>query len=307
MNEELSLVGPAVQKKQKPGFELLQELRNGFLLSTLRISVPELPECFDGFRLLQLTDLHYGPVTKLSHIRKAVELSNSLAPNVVLLTGDYIQNFHVGIKHFLHTKVNRGPFRWSRYRRQVRDLAVELGRELENLDVNAKIIGVFGNHDYLDGLSTIMRYLPANVEWLVNEQVHIENQGERVGIYGLDDLWRGQASLKDSLLPSEDDYLSKEPFLKILLSHNPDIILSPDEHLISEMDLMLSGHTHGGQICLPGWGPIISRTSQKTHVKGLSYHRDTAVYVSHGVGYGLLPLRLGCPPEIVLLELCCAE
>ena len=127
----------------------------------------------------------------------------------------------------------------------------------------------------------------------------IEKNDGSLFIAGVDDWRRG----KPALGPAAEAAAASKAFFRILITHNPDIVLHQDADELRHFQLMTVGHTHGGQICLPFWGPIVTRTKQSLHTDGLSLHGKLAVYTSAGVGYGGIGVRILCPPEITLFEL----
>ena len=292
-------------------FTVRNEKEGLFRISHLSIALSGLPKEFVGYRMVQLTDLHFGPATTASHIEHAVAITSSLKPDTVLLTGDYVQFSATGLGHKIAKRFNPKAFRWIDYRREVRELASKLGKMLTPLTPPDGIYGVFGNHDHLEGLGSIIRQLPSSVRWLNNSNIAIQKGASKIILAGIDDLRRGKPNLfraLDFALLDPADRMASEistegAFLKVLLSHNPDITIAQNNNLIQHVNLMLCGHTHGGQIRLPIIGAPVTRTKQSSHVSGLSYFRDTAVYVSNGVGYGGVPIRLLCPPEIVCITL----
>ncbi len=294
---------------------------NRFSLITLEFSVPELPQELDGYSMVQLTDFHFGPATPLAHLRRAIAVTNDLKPDLVLLTGDYVHNDPIGHRHFLATAFSPKLFDWVGYRRRVRMLCEELLTEIEKLKPADGVIGVFGNHDHLEGLHTIRRQLSPAVTFLLNETLLIRRGDSVISIVGVDDYKRGKLDLEkavdtlyaqalrnDAASTAVVDAPDRPPppvkaAFKILLSHNPDITLHRHKNEITRFDLMLCGHTHGGQIRLPFIGPLTTRTTQKDHTRGFSQFKGVPVFVSSGVGYGLIQLRLNCPPEITLIRL----
>ena len=207
------------------------------------------------------------------------------------------------------------------YRRTVRTLAEELGELLSELAPADGTFGVFGNHDYNEGIGSIIRKLPKNIRWLTNSFALIQKSEQALLLVGIDDYNRGKPNLSSAFgFPAETkserrvcepalgqaSWQRQEPapFFKLLLSHNPDVTISKDRALLRHADLLLCGHTHGGQLCLPYWGPVITRTKQKNYLSGLHEHSAApAVYVNRGVGYGMIGYRLLCPPEILVIEL----
>ena len=278
---------------------LTQKKERGFLLTRLRLIIPDLPPEFSGYRIAQLTDLHFGQLTSARHIGRAIDIAAAFEPHLVLLTGDYITAGSVGIHHYLATSVNPQVFNWLTYRRAVRSLAEQLSQMLSRLNPRDGIFGVFGNHDHLEGIGTITRQLGNQIQWLTNSSVEIQRGSSSIRIAGIDDLNRGKPDLMRAMarVKAEDDIFS------ILLSHNPDITLHAKENALNPFHLILSGHTHGGQIRLPFWGPIMTRTKQKNLVRGLGFFGESAIYVNQGIGYGLLPIRVLCPPEILEIVL----
>jgi len=250
-----------------------------------------------NLRIVQLSDLHFGPCTNKETVSKAISITNDLKPDIIALTGDYVQYSATGIRHILATKVNPKLFKWTEYRREVRKLCKELSSKLSKLENIENAYAVFGNHDYHEGLGTIVRQFPKEINWLVNNTK--ENKG--ISISGLDDYRLGKPDIK-SMNASRNKDLDEKNF-KLLLAHNPDTITLDQNKSLEQYDLILCGHTHGGQICFPNKKALVSRTKQKTHIKSLSYYGDTPVYVSRGIGRGGLPIRLNCPAEIVLFQI----
>lgn len=268
------------------------------------MKVPNLPREFHGFRIAQLTDLHFGPATSAAHIREAVDLTNSQSPHLITLTGDYIQNTRFGIDHRLATQVDPKRFGWMAYRREVRELATELSRLLDPLEAPHGIVGVFGNHDYLEGLGSIRRKLPRRIRWIVNSAELVRREGTALLVAGVDDFRRGKPDLVQTAESAAQLLKDRRPpVYRLLLSHNPDIATDPNEQLLTQFDLVLCGHTHGGQVRLPLLGAPITRTRQKLHTSLLSTRGTTQFYVNHGAGYGGLRLRLFCPPEVAVVVL----
>lgn len=290
-----------------------------FRLSNVAVYVPELPEAFENYRIVQLSDFHYGPTTPAGHLRSAISITRALKPDLLLFTGDYITAGATGYRNIFARQLHPKVVRWTTYRRTVRRLAQQFNELISPLAPPDGIVGVFGNHDHLEGIGTIIRQLGDKIHWLNNQSLVVRRHDVGLQIIGIDDLHRGKPNLEHALeadsiigqsagehdLDTSLDYAkSLKPFLKILLSHNPDIVIHPTQkrHLES-IHLILSGHTHGGQIRLPLLGPIVTHTQQRQHVRGLSRADGRPIYVSSGIGYGLIQLRLFCPPEIVVFNL----
>jgi uncharacterized protein len=243
----------------------------------------DLPPSLDGLRLVQLTDIHHGPWLSLGQVRDVVRACNALRPDLVLLTGDYI----------LHS---------SAYVRPV----VE---ELAQLRPVIGTVAVLGNHDWSEGAGVVRReFAEAGLPLIDNarrvltpDRELVDAASEGLALCGVDDLWRGKPDPRRALvgLPSA--------MPRLLLSHNPDVAEEAD--FVGSglrVDLMISGHTHGGQIYIPGLGtPFIpSRYGQK-YAQGLVHGPVCPVFICRGIGVASMPLRLGVPPEISVLELQC--
>lgn len=308
LNRRTASDGDAASARQ--AITVRRERRRPFRITHLDVAVAGLPKSFEGFRLVQLTDLHFGPVTTAALLEKAVAVTNDLRPDAVLLTGDYIQYSALGVWHAIAHRFNPRVFRWIDYRREVRELASRLSPILDRLEASEGIFGVFGNHDHLEGVGSIIRQFPQRITWLTNDSRSIVREGQRIVIAGVDDIKRGRPNLARAVqfacvdgTRGRDESADPVPLFSVLLSHNPDITISSAHHLLQHVDLVLCGHTHGGQICVPVYGPPVTRTRQKEHVHGLTQHHSTPIYTSAGVGFGGIPLRLFCPAEIVSVTL----
>ena len=271
-----------------------------FRVTYLECSSAELPQVLGGYRMVQLTDLHAGTYTPMPHIQRAVEIARELKPELLLLTGDFIQHRGAGVRNILARRLSPVIVRWSNHRRAVRAVAEELGGLLATISPTDGKVGVFGNHDYYEGVGTIKRKFGDQVLWLRNSSLAIRHGEHQLLVAGFDDFKLGKPSIKRSL-----DFINdgSTAVFKIGITHNPDITTLPHADKLQELDLLLCGHTHGGQICLPSGRPLITRTGQREHVSGLSAAGSVAVYTTTGVGYGGLSFRLFCPPEITVVVL----
>lgn len=238
-------------------------------LKVTRVTVPirNLPAAAEGFRIAHLTDLHLHPVTTLENIRAAVALANSLQPDVTVLTGDYVTGSAEDV--------------------------FELAPVLAQLNARHGVFATLGNHDWWTDAAVVQSGLQrAGVTVLMNSGVHLP-----VGVHlaGVDDPWSGAPDLRTALAKST----SNTP--TVLLAHEPDFAddFSQDERVA----LQLSGHTHGGQIRLPGKGALVLPLYGHKYDYGLFRVRQTWVYTSSGVGSAILGLRINCRPEVVELTL----
>src|SRR5438067_6211690 len=234
------------------------------------LPVPRLPAAFDGLRVAFLTDIHHGPHVGLDFVATVVRTTLSLEPDLILLGGDYSS-------------------------RDAKYIAPCL-RVLGGLRAPLGVYAVLGNHDYWHGIDETRAGLrDARVTELTNAGVWLKRGGSRLRLAGVDDLWRGTPDVAAAV----GDATPADACL--LVSHNPDVAETLRDPRVG---LMLSGHTHGGQVVLPGYGaPIVpSRYGQK-YLKGLVEAPATRVYVSRGLGTVSPPLRYNSRPELTLITL----
>jgi uncharacterized protein len=239
-------------------------LHAGFELTEHRMPLENLPEAFRGFRIVHLTDIHHGLYFPAEALSAVVELTNELEPDLVALTGDFV----------------------TRSRAYIEPAAEILG----GLRAREGVFAVLGNHDFRVGADEITRALDRHgIEILRNRHTRLRRQGQTCYLAGIDDF-RYRADLARAMrgVPRAAP--------TVLLSHNPSIIRAAARLGIS---LVLSGHTHGGQVRLPVVGTIYGRTGERSRFKsGRDSLGATQIYVSRGIGTVVLPVRYGCPSEI---------
>jgi predicted MPP superfamily phosphohydrolase len=228
---------------------------------------PELPSAFDGFTILQISDLHVDMNERA--MQRLIELLPGLAYDVCVLTGDYRG------KTF-------GPF-----------AATLEGLARVCAQIAGPIFGVLGNHDTI-------RMVPGleemGIRMLLNEAEALVRGDQRIHLAGIDDAHYYRVdNIEKAVAQFPGDGFS------ILLSHTPEIYRQAAH---ADFDLLLSGHTHGGQICLPGAIPItLDAKLPRRMGSGLWKYRDMVGYTSVGVGSCIVPVRINCPPEIALHHL----
>jgi hypothetical protein len=259
----LSLSGPAPQSLPRP-FTPDPEI------TATDIWLRRLSPAHDGLRIIQLTDLHHSLFTPLEEIQRAVHLANHSRPDLVALTGDYVT--------------------------LARDSIWPLAQALGKLRARLGIFAVLGNHDFQVDPDEVTRALRAQrIRVLRNSHYPLRSHSATLWVVGVDDLWWQADDLDAALrgVPARD--------AKILLCHNPLGVRRASERGV---DLVLSGHTHGGQVRLPVVGSVYGRSKLgERFVEGWNRLNGTQVYVSRGIGKVLVPLRVGCPPEIACLRL----
>jgi predicted MPP superfamily phosphohydrolase len=240
---------------------------NSLTLEHVEITLDRLPKKLDGFRIIQLSDTHHSPFTKLEHIARAVKIANRLKPDLFVLTGDYV----------------------SHEREYIPPVAVVLGK----LKARHGVYACLGNHDHWTDAELVTHlFRGEGINVLINEGLRFEDQDGSFWLAGVDDYMVGKTDVASSLRGSFPDEM------KILLAHNPIIFR---EAARAGIDLTLSGHTHGGQIKIRDDD---KRILPKRKLKaGLHRRRDSQIYITRGIGTVVLPIRYQCPPEISLLEL----
>lgn len=233
-----------------------------------QIYLRRLPQAFDGFRIVQLSDIHHSPFTSRAQIERAVDTANSLQPDIVALTGDYI----------------------SKERQYAAPCAELLGK----LRARHGVFAVLGNHDHWTDAALITDLFRAEgMTVLVNQGMRFELKGAAFWLAGVDDTMVGLEDLPLALAGSQEDEF------KLLLAHNPIILRRAAR---AGVDLVLSGHTHGGQVSLRSERSASGRPRRRL-LRGLARQGETQIYVTRGLGTVVLPVRFGCPPEVSLLEL----
>ena len=233
------------------------------------ISSKDVPSAFHGARVVFVSDIHHGPYFSRDRVKKLVEKINALNPDIVLLGGDY---FHRSPKYI-----------------------EPCFEELKELNAQEKF-AVLGNHDHWESAGLTRECMKnAGIEILDNRAAWIEKDGERIKIGGVGDMYEDEQDIE----PTIGD-VAENNFV-MLLSHNPDFA----EHIkTKKIDLILSGHTHGGQVTLFGlWAPIIPSVYGQKYRAGIIKTGYTKVIITTGVGTITPPVRFFARPEIILIQL----
>jgi hypothetical protein len=243
------------------------------------VPIPDLPRAFEGFRIVHMSDLHASHKVPLTYLHEAVQIANRQTADLVALTGDFI---HKGYRHI-----------------------ESVANTLAGLTAKTGVYAVLGNHDFsvrnalglrrYRDLHTAVEQALSNrgITVLRNRHTRLERNGDTLLLVGLDDLWSRRCDVNSALM----DVAPHLP--RIVLAHNPHTIEKLMDH---RCDLMLSGHTHGGQINWPGVGRVFLSRKGRRYAAGMYQVRDSYLFVHRGVGYGLR-FRFGVRPEIAILEL----
>ncbi len=242
-------------------------LERQLTLSEAQVELECLPAPFDRLRILMISDIHAGPFVAPAALERTIDRLLTLEPDLILLAGD-----------LLTARIDE----WSANRNTFAKLRAPLGT-----------FAVMGNHDHYTG------EIEKLIEWVEGEGIRVLNNsshtlrrgGAALSLAGIDDLVMGTPDL-DKALDGTDAPV-------ILISHNPDILFDAAR---SGVALMLSGHTHGGQVRLPRL-PVLVRQSRYRLDEGRFTVGKTQAIVSRGLGVVGVPFRFGCPPEALLLTL----
>jgi uncharacterized protein len=243
----------------------------------IEIRLSRLPEIFDGFRIAQITDIHFGPYMNEPELEKSVRIAQAFQPDLVALTGDFVS----------HPIFQRNGLAGARNAEPCADVFARWKAVPK--------IAVLGNHDHWNGADLVAKALQERgIQVLRNGAQAIEREKQLLWIAGIDDALEGHADLAHTIAkipPTE---------ATVLLAHEPDFA---DHATKFPVDLQLSGHSHGGQVRIPGVGPLILPEMARKYHTGVNRVGRLQVFTSHGVGVIDPPVRLFCPPKVSLITL----
>ena len=241
-----------------------------YWISENDIFIRDLPPAFEGFRITQLTDIHHSRILGISEVQRVVSLAQQTKPDMFVLTGDYSTS----------------------YRRYIEPCA----EVLAGLSAPEGVWAVLGNHDHYTDPDLTTRALECrHIAMLNNANTTLRRGSDSLQLSGIDD-WTWNATDWSRAFSGLN---AKTP--TILLSHQPTVL---DLEQTSNVALIVSGHTHGGQLKFPFFGAPASRfTKDLKYARGLFRRGGTQLYVSSGTGVIGLPLRFGVRPEIAVLRL----
>jgi len=233
------------------------------------VAIASLPQSFDGYRIAFITDPHVASFMRRGFYREVVAQVARFDPDLVLLGGDFVT--------------------WERH--------IPLMAEVLLADLGARdgMYAVLGNHDYWANADGVVAAMTARgVRFLVNRSIAIRRGDDAIALAGIDELYRGAPDL-DAAFARIDPHVPC-----VAVSHHPDIVDILEDRKI---DLLLSGHTHGGQIRFPFFGAIVVPSKHEARYAD-GFHRvgDVLLYVSRGLG-AIPPLRILCKPEIATFVL----
>lgn len=240
-------------------------------LKQVNLVLPRLPAAFHGYRLIQISDLHTDISLTRALLDEVVELINQQQPDLVAITGDFVS-------------YEAGP--------HIDGIAAALS-QLRPRDAT---VAVLGNHDYWTDVGVIRQALARSGIIDLNNAVHTLCRGEvRLHIAGVDDFWENQARLDQVLAQLPDSGAA------ILLAHEPDF--ADISAATGCFDLQISGHSHGGQVVVPFWGPLLAPPYGLKYPLGRYRVGDMWLYTNRGLGESSVRLRINCRPEITVFTL----
>ncbi|MEQ1637283.1 MAG: metallophosphoesterase [Methylococcales bacterium] len=239
-------------------------------INRYKIPINSLPPAFHGFTLAQLTDIHLGYLVSEAFVEEVVQRTNRLNPDIIVCTGDYV------------------------HERNTTEEIEKVWPILSKLHARHGVYSVLGNHDHWADTNRSLYWLERSGQNLRHKCHPIYKGKEHIVLGGAGDFWGDQLKI-DGAFSGTDPH-----DCKILLAHNPD---SVDTEFTTPLSLVLSGHTHGGQVVVPFWGPIRLPVENPLYSSGLIATPKAPLFISKGIGWAILPIRFNCYPEIAVLEL----
>ncbi|KFN01627.1 metallophosphoesterase [Bacillus clarus] len=242
-----------------------------FTHHTLKSSL--IPKSFHGMKIIQFSDLHLGYYFSLQHLSHVVSKINATRPDIVLFTGDLIDDYQT---------YSETPFVSS----ILRTIQAPFGK-----------FAIYGNHDHGGYGTEYYKQIMYDSEFqlLQNKEKRIRLlDHSEISIFGIDDMLLGKPEIEATLRNAKQDIYT------IVLVHEPDIAPKISEFPIN---LQLSGHSHGGQVQIPFLGPIITPVLAKYYTEGFYHIHDLLLYVNRGLGRTRVPFRFMARPEITIFTL----
>ncbi len=238
-------------------------------IERIRVPIPALPPIFDGYRIAQLSDIHLGSFTPRETVAHAIQMALDLAPDLIVLTGDYVLD--------------------------VLDWPMLYG-ELNKLSAHGNVMAILGNHDHWTDATWVRQVLAAaGIPELRNTSRALIRGDQAIWLVGVDDIWEKHNDLPAALVDVPPDAVT------ILLAHEPDF--ADEAALTGRIALQLSGHSHGGQVRIPGIGaPVLPYLA---HKYPYDLRRVGAMWLYTNRGVGMIPpaVRINCRPEVTEITL----
>jgi len=249
-------------------YEKGRENARNIRLNQVSFSFDDLPEAFDGYKIMHLSDFHLDTFPGIE--KDIIRLLDQIECDLCVMTGDY-------------RKATQGAYR---------QVLPAMRKIKDHIQAPDGIIGIMGNHDtYL----MVEHLEKMGIRMLINESIKISRGKDQISLTGTDDPYYYFTDLAVDILQEEDENF------KIALVHTSELF---DAAADSGYDLYLCGHTHGGQICLPGGKPVITHQFEgREYYKDSWKYKNMQGYTNVGCGVSAIPIRFNCPGEIVLIEL----
>ena len=249
---------------------------NWLKVETVRLKLPRLPDGFSGFRVAQISDIHMGGWMNVDRLQSIADLTIAQKPDVLVITGDFLMGHS-------YTIASRQSLK-------------ELIHVLSPLAKSIPSFAVLGNHDYWTNSEAIREVLHScGITDLTNTVFTLTRDTENLHLCGVDDVWKGDVRLDKVIAQLSDNSTA------ILLAHEPDF--ADVSAATEKFDLQISGHTHGGQVVIPFYGPPMLPYLGRKYPSGLYRVGNMFQYTNRGVGMNRLSFRFNCPPEITIFVL----
>ena len=247
-----------------------------FVIETVHLRLNRLPRVFSGFRAAQISDIHMGGWMNLDRLQQVADLIVAQRPDVLMITGDFLQG--------------RG------FTEAAKQGIGDLKKILAPLASSIPTFAVLGNHDYGTNPEAIRSMLRrCGIIDLTNTVYPVTRGNENLFLCGVDDIRHGNVLLHDVTAQLAENSSA------ILLVHEPDF--ADTSAATGKFDLQISGHTHGGQIVIPLYGPPVLPESGRKYPSGLYRVGNMFQYTNRGVGTDTVSVRFNCPPEVTIFVL----
>jgi predicted MPP superfamily phosphohydrolase len=240
-------------------------------VSSVEIALPRLPDAFANFTIAQISDLHFGPFGTPEQIQPTLDALQSLNADVIVITGDIV------------SRITQGEL----------DMVVQA---LSRLHAREGVFAVLGNHDWWEGGLAVGEALRrAGVMLLSNRHHSIRRGSQALYFAGVDDVWCDKHDLAAALTGIPRNAAV------VMLVHEPDFADTVAQE--SRAILQLSGHSHGGQLRVPGHGGLWFPPFARKYPMGLYQVNEMALYTNRGIGMVSRPMRFACRPEVTRFTL----
>lgn len=240
-------------------------------IKQVRVTLPRLTQAFDGYRIVQFSDLHMEKWLNWSVLDEVIDAANAADADLIVITGDFVT-------------------------RHIAAVSERLEKALRRLKARDGVVAVLGNHDHWGNVGAVRRAIARSGVMLITNDVYTLRRGsETLHIAGVDSMqeMRARLDLVMNCLPDES--------AAILLAHEPDFAYI--SAATRRFDLQLSGHSHGGQVRVPILMNIILPPFSHKYTIGLHRVKGMTVYTNRGLGMSGVNLRFSCRPEVTVLEL----